>query len=236
VIFGINGKKSHSSYTLTVTRGFAMLKENTAFSDFLDIDTRYKFYEYFRPCTGCTTVIKLNTSSHKRYHIYATFGNLEKISSHKNYMKKKEGFELDTRTSDQLVITPEMLKAKNHVDKTGYFLIEVHARRPMNYTISVVSNKSMLKPISRGQQVDFSISGPTDDVYFIYKHESSKGFQIEIQERSGFSETLVNAVPENENPENHLPSDQTHAQWSTYQTYDREKIEISPSSSTFCKK
>lgn len=233
-MIGVQAHGSNSAFTLTVTRGFAMLKDNYSFADSLGTWGNYKFYEYYRSCTGCSTIISLATAVNREYSVFINFDTTEKVAFHQK--QNSSDFQLNGREDRDIVITPEDLISKGHSDKKGYFLIEVHSHSDLNYTISATSNQKQIKSLSRGQPKNFNISDAEAGEYFVYRHDSSKSFVIEVQEQYGFIQTLVNAVPEGEALEDHLPSDQSHAQWSSYQTNDRNVIEVNSESDKFCKK
>lgn len=48
LVFGVQGRSTDAAFTLTVTRGITILRDNYAFSDSLGAWGNYRFYEYFR--------------------------------------------------------------------------------------------------------------------------------------------------------------------------------------------
>lgn len=234
LIFGVQARSTNSAFTLTVTRGITMLKENQAFTDSLGTWGNYKFYEYYRACSGCITVISTSTVVNNGYNVFVNFNTTERITSHQQ--RGSSDFELRGRGSQELVITPQSLIAKGYKDQPGYFFIEIHSHSNLNYTITVTTNQIKMGSLSKGLPTTYKLEDTDEGIYFSYRHESSKSFFIHIQEEFGFVEVLINAVPEGADLKDHLPKDQAHAQWSTYQTNDRSEIEISSQNSQFCKK
>ena len=234
LVFGVQAHSTNSAFTLSVTRGITMLRDFQTYSDSLGTNGNYKFYEYYRSCKNCTTIINVSTTEQKAFNVFVNFNSTDKIVSHQN--ETSADFELTARGEGILVITPTAITDKNHKDDIGYFFIEVHSHSDLNYTISVVTNQEKAHPLGKGMPTVYIMKKPTNHVYYAYRHDSSKGFFIHVQEELGFTETLVNAVPEGTSLTSALPKDQTHAQWSSYQNNDRNYIEISSKDANFCKK
>mmetsp|Transcript_42541 Transcript_42541/g.49686 ORF Transcript_42541/g.49686 Transcript_42541/m.49686 type:complete len:780 (+) Transcript_42541:1399-3738(+) len=213
-----------------------MIKENVPFTDSLKVNGNYKFYEYFRSCSKCTTVISVSSLVNSAYNLFVNFNTTERVSSHKD--RGTSDFTLTGRNNQNLIITPEDLVSKGYEDKAGYFFIEVHSQAQMNYTITVSSNEKALFPLSKGNPASFEVQNSSQEVYFSYLHDSSKGFVIQIQEEFGFVNALVNAVNDTQASEllKHLPVNQNSSTWSTYLSSNRNEIEIPSDDKKFCKK
>lgn len=98
------------------------------------------------------------------------------------------------------------------------------------------THQEKMMPIGKGFPTTYQIDNENDGIYFSYRHESSKGFFIHVQEDFGFVETLVSAVTDENNIGLNLPKDQSSAMWSTYQTNDRNFLEIPSTDENFCSK
>jgi hypothetical protein len=232
LVFGVQGRRTDSAFTLTVTRGIAILRDNYAFSDSLGAWGNYRFYEYYRTCKNCTTVISVSTLTNNNFNVFVNFGKTDTVISHQD--ETKGDFVFRGKSGGSFSISPKDLEAKGLEDKPGYFFIEVHSHTNFNYTISVSSNAEKMHPISRGIAESFKIQGPDENIVYTYKHQSPKSFSINIHEDFGLVDVLINAVPENEEATLHIPKDQTQAQWGTFQADDRNNLEILSTDVDFC--
>jgi hypothetical protein len=232
VIFGVQGRSVSSQYTLTVSRGIARIRDNHVFSDSLGANGNYKFYEYYRKCSGCTTVVTVSSSANSPVVLFSNFNKTDTPISEPN---EKADFSARGRGSVNLVITPEDLLSKGHKDEPGYFFIEVHSHQDFNYTIAASTEEAKMYPISRGSPASFILEMPGSHIYYTYKHDSSKGFIVYNQMDYGYVDMFVNAVPEGEDIGENLPEDAESSQWISSEAEHHDLLEISSSSLEFCK-
>ena len=235
LVFGVNSHNYASSYSFTVNRGIVILKEKEAYTDTLGSWGNYKFYDYYRSCKGCTTIISVNSLSNHQFNVFINFNTTTKVSSHQD--PSSVDYPLRGRGSQEIRITPEDLKRKNHSDSQGYFSIEVHSHSDLNYTISVSSDKVGITSIDKGMWASYNLRNETDSKAFIYKHNSKKKFYITIQPDVGpYPDVFVNPAPAEiiGDYSQYLPTRENHV-WNSSLNEDLSNTEIDPKDVEICK-
>ena len=143
VIFGVLSGKEGSNFTFTATRGVRLLGDNSPYTDSVRSNGGYNFYDYYRSCTECTTIISISSFIQNSYKVYANYNTTERFSKHNN--TNSADFSFSSMNTGELVISSDDLKKKGYQDSPGYFFIEVTSSLPFNYTITVVSSTSKAK-------------------------------------------------------------------------------------------